>query len=53
VRQGPGASCLDGKSAQRPSNKKAKRVLAMHRDGLSYGLIGSNLGLSKNIAWRS
>src|SRR5215475_761626 len=33
---------------QRPSDKKAKRVLAMHRDGLSYRLIGRNLGLSKN-----
>ena len=33
---------------QRPSDKKAKRVLAMHREGLSYRLIGRNLGLSKN-----
>ena len=33
---------------QRPSDKKAKRVLAMHRDGLSYRLIGRNVGLSKN-----
>jgi putative DNA-invertase from lambdoid prophage Rac len=33
---------------QRPSDKKAKRVLAMRRDGLSYRLIGRNLGLSKN-----
>jgi DNA invertase Pin-like site-specific DNA recombinase len=33
---------------QRPSDKKAKRVLAMHRDGLPYRLIGRNLGLSKN-----
>jgi Resolvase, N terminal domain len=32
---------------QRPTDKKAKRVLAMHRDGLSYRLIGRNLGLSK------
>jgi DNA invertase Pin-like site-specific DNA recombinase len=32
----------------RPSDKKAKRVLAMHKDGLSYRLIGRNLGLSKN-----
>ena len=32
----------------RPSDRKAKRVLAMHRDGLSYRLIGHNLGLSKN-----
>jgi DNA invertase Pin-like site-specific DNA recombinase len=33
---------------QRPSDKKAKRVLAMRRDGLSYRLIGRNVGLSKN-----
>ena len=33
---------------QRPSDKNAKRVLAMHRDGLPYRLIGRNLGLSKN-----
>jgi hypothetical protein len=31
---------------QRPWDKKAKRVLSMHRDGLSYRLIGRNLGLS-------
>ena len=33
---------------QRPSDKKAKRVLAQHKDGVSYRLIGRNLGLSKN-----
>jgi DNA invertase Pin-like site-specific DNA recombinase len=33
---------------QRPSDKKAKCVLALHRDGLSYRLIGRNVGLSKN-----
>ena len=32
----------------RPSDERAKKVLAMHRDGLSYRLIGRNLGLSKN-----
>ena len=32
----------------RPSDKKARRVLAMHREGLSYRLIGRNVGLSKN-----
>ena len=32
----------------RPSDKKAKRVLGLHADGLSYRLIGRNLGLSKN-----
>jgi DNA invertase Pin-like site-specific DNA recombinase len=33
---------------QRPSDNKAKKVLAMHRDGLSYRIISRNLGLSKN-----
>jgi putative DNA-invertase from lambdoid prophage Rac len=33
---------------QRPSDKKAKRVLAMHKEGLSYRLIGRSVGLSKN-----
>jgi len=28
--------------------KKAKRVLGMHADGLSYRLIARNVGLSKN-----
>src|SRR5215813_15489659 len=28
---------------QRPSDKKSKRVLAMHRDGLYYRLIGRNV----------
>jgi len=32
----------------RPSDKKAKKVLAQHKEGLSYRLIGRNLGLSKN-----
>jgi DNA invertase Pin-like site-specific DNA recombinase len=32
----------------RPSDKKARRVLAMHREGMSYRLIGRNVGLSKN-----
>ena len=39
---------LGRKVGQRPSDKKAKRVLAMHGEGLSYRLIGRNLGLSKN-----
>jgi DNA invertase Pin-like site-specific DNA recombinase len=39
---------LGRKVGQRPSDKKAKRVLVMHREGLSYRLIGRNLGLSKN-----
>jgi DNA-directed RNA polymerase specialized sigma24 family protein len=29
-------------------NDLAKGVLAMHREGLSYRLIGRNVGLSKN-----
>ena len=33
---------------QRPSDKKAKKALAQHKEGLSYRLIGRNLGLSKN-----
>jgi transposase len=39
---------LGRQEGQRPSDKKAKRVLAMHREGLSYRLIGRNVGLSKN-----
>ena len=33
---------------QRPSDKKAKKVLGMHADGLSYQLIALNVGLSQN-----
>jgi putative DNA-invertase from lambdoid prophage Rac len=33
---------------QRPSDKKAKKVLAQYKQGLSYRFIGRNLGLSKN-----
>ena len=33
---------------QRPSDRKVKRVLGMHADGLSYRLIARNVGLSKN-----
>jgi DNA invertase Pin-like site-specific DNA recombinase len=39
---------LGRQPGQRPSDKKAKRVLELHRNGLSYRLIGRNLGLSKN-----
>ena len=39
---------LGRQPGQRPSDKKAKRVLDMHKGGLSYRLIGRNLGLSKN-----
>ena len=31
-----------------PIDKKAKRMVAMHKEGLSYPLIGRNVGLSKN-----
>jgi putative DNA-invertase from lambdoid prophage Rac len=39
---------LGRQDGQRPSDRKAKKVLAQHKDGLSYRLIGRNLGLSKN-----
>ena len=39
---------LGRQPGQRPGDKKAKRVLELHRGGLSYRLIGRNLGLSKN-----
>jgi putative DNA-invertase from lambdoid prophage Rac len=39
---------LGRQHGQRPSDKKAKRVLAMHKEGPSYRLIGRNVGLSKN-----
>jgi DNA-directed RNA polymerase specialized sigma24 family protein len=39
---------LGRQEGQRPSDKKAKKVLELHRVGLSYRLIGRNLGLSKN-----
>src|SRR5262245_40001272 len=39
---------LGRQEGQRPSDKKAKKVLAQHKQGLSYRLIGRNLGLSKN-----
>jgi putative DNA-invertase from lambdoid prophage Rac len=39
---------LSRQEGQRPSDKKAKKVLKLHEDGLSYRLIGRNVGLSKN-----
>jgi DNA invertase Pin-like site-specific DNA recombinase len=39
---------LGRQEGQRPSDRKAKIVLELHREGLSYRLIGRNLGLSKN-----
>jgi putative DNA-invertase from lambdoid prophage Rac len=38
---------LGRKVGQRPSDKKARRVLGLHADGLSYRLIARNLGMSK------
>ena len=42
-----GAS-LGRQHGQRPSDKKAKKVLSLHAEGLSYRRIARNLGLSKN-----
>jgi putative DNA-invertase from lambdoid prophage Rac len=39
---------LGPRSGCSPSDKKAKKVLKLHADGLSYRLIGRNVGLSKN-----
>jgi len=39
---------LGRKEGQRPSDKKAKRVLSLHEEGISYRLIARDLGLSKN-----
>jgi DNA invertase Pin-like site-specific DNA recombinase len=53
VKSGLAAAKANGKRlgrqhGQRPSDKKAAKVLALHRDGLSYRLIARNVGLSKN-----
>jgi putative DNA-invertase from lambdoid prophage Rac len=53
VKSGLAAAKANGKKlgrqpGQRPSDKKAKRVLDLHKEGLSYRLIGRNVGLSKN-----
>ena len=39
---------LGRRHGQRPSDRKAPKVLKLHQDGLSYRLIARNLGLSKN-----
>ena len=39
---------LGRQQGQRPSDKKAKKVLSLHAEGLSYRLIARNLGLGKN-----
>jgi DNA invertase Pin-like site-specific DNA recombinase len=53
VKSGLAAARAKGKklgrqAGHRPSDKKAKKVLEMAREGLSYRLIGRNLGMSKN-----
>ena len=53
VKSGLAAAKANGKKlgrqpGQRPSDKKARRVLDLHGEGLSYRLIGRNVGLSKN-----
>jgi putative DNA-invertase from lambdoid prophage Rac len=39
---------LGRQGGQRPSDKKAREVLSLHSEGLSYRLIARNVGLSKN-----
>jgi putative DNA-invertase from lambdoid prophage Rac len=34
---------LGRREGQRPSDKKAKKVLGLHKEGLSYRLIGRNV----------
>ena len=48
VKSGLQAAKSRGVEGQRPSDKKAKRVLALHEESLSYRLIARNVGLSKN-----
>jgi len=44
---------LGRQHGQRPSDKKAKRVLVMHKEGLSYRLIGRNVGFRRKRSWNS
>ena len=53
VKSGLAAARAKGKklgrqAGHRPSDKKAKKVLELAEEGLSYRLIGRNLGMSKN-----
>ena len=53
VKSGLAAARAKGKKLGRqagrwPSDKKAKKVFEMAGEGLSYRLIGRNLGMSKN-----
>jgi hypothetical protein len=41
---------LGHRVGHRPSDKKARKVLAVHPEGLSHRLIVRNVGLSKNTA---
>jgi putative DNA-invertase from lambdoid prophage Rac len=48
TRKGTKRTSIGRQEGERPSDKHAKKVLKLHREGLSYRLIGRNLGLSKN-----
>ena len=43
---------LGRQQGQRPSDKKARKVLSLHAEGLSYRLIARNLGLSTNTVMK-
>jgi DNA invertase Pin-like site-specific DNA recombinase len=43
---------LGRQAGQRPSDKKATKVLDMAGQGLRYRLIGRNLGMSKNTVYK-
>jgi DNA-binding CsgD family transcriptional regulator len=46
--EGSGLRRAGQRTPRAECDKKAKRVLGMHADGLSYRLIARNVGLSKN-----
>jgi putative DNA-invertase from lambdoid prophage Rac len=48
TRGGEKRRSIGREAGERPSDKHVKKVLAMHEDGMSYRLIGRNVGLSKN-----
>ena len=48
IKSGIAAAKARGKPGQRPSDRKAKKVLKLAEAGLSYRLIGRHVGLSKN-----
>jgi DNA invertase Pin-like site-specific DNA recombinase len=39
---------LGRRAGYRPTDKHTDKVLELHKEGLSYRLIGRNIGLSKN-----